>query len=69
MVNRLYIGPALGLAVVMLIGKSGSAWWILGVFTNFLWAVVNSARQFLHDRIAGTRVSTELVVSDAAFAR
>lgn len=51
-----WIGPTLGLAMFMLIGKSGSAWWILGVFANFLWALVDPARQFLHDRIAGTRV-------------
>ena len=51
-----WIGPAFGLAMFMLIGKSGSAWWILGVFANFLWAVVDPAKQFLHDRIAGTRV-------------
>lgn len=51
-----WIGPALGLAMFMLIGKSGSAWWILGIFANFLWALADPARQFLHDRIAGTRV-------------
>ena len=51
-----WIGPALGLALFMLIGASGSAWWILGVFANFLWAMVDPAKQFLHDRIAGTRV-------------
>ena len=44
----------------MLIGKSGSAWRILGVFANFLWAIVDPARQFLHDRIAGTRVGMGL---------
>ena len=54
-----WIGPALGLAMFMLIGKSGSAWWILGVFANFLWALVDPAKQFLHDRIAGTRVIAE----------
>ena len=51
-----WIGPALGLAMFMLIGKSGSAWWILGVFANFLWAIVDPTKQFLHDRISGTRV-------------
>ena len=44
----------------MLIGKSGSAWWILGVFANFLWALVDPAKQFLHDRIARTRVMFSL---------
>ena len=57
-----WIGPALGLALFMLIGKSGSAWWILGVFANFLWALVDPAKQFLHDRIAGTQVTTESTV-------
>ena len=51
-----WIGPALGLALFMLIGKAGSAWWILGLFANFLWAIPDPAKQFLHDRIAGTRV-------------
>jgi len=51
-----WIGPALGLAMFMAIGTKGGAWWILGLFANFLWALVDPARQFLHDRIAGTRV-------------
>lgn len=51
-----WIGPALGLAMFMLIGTKGGAWWILGLFANFIWALVDPARQFLHDRIAGTRV-------------
>ena len=55
-----WIGPALGLAMFMLIGTSGSAWWILGVFANFLWALVDPAKQFLHDRIARTRVMFSL---------
>ena len=57
-----WIGPALGLAMFMLIGTSGSAWWILGVFANFVWALVDPARQFLHDRVAGTRVTTEKIL-------
>ncbi len=52
-----WIGPALGLTMFMLIGTRGSAWWILGVFANFLWALGDPARQFLHDRIAATRVT------------
>ena len=54
-----WLGPAIGLAMFMFIGTSGSAWWILGVFTNFLWAIVDPAKQFLHDRIAGTRVGNQ----------
>ncbi|MBL8309690.1 MAG: RDD family protein [Burkholderiales bacterium] len=51
-----WIGPALGLAMYMIIGRNGTAWWIFGVFANFLWAFADPTRQFLHDRIAGTRV-------------
>jgi len=51
-----WIGPALGLGMFMLIGTKGSAWWILGLFANFLWAFADRERQFLHDRLAGTRV-------------
>ena len=51
-----WIGPALGLGMFMLIGTKGSAWWILGLFVNFLWAFADRERQFLHDRLAGTRV-------------
>jgi uncharacterized RDD family membrane protein YckC len=54
-----WIGPALGLALFMLIGTRGSAWWIFGVFANFLWALGDPARQFLHDRVAGTRVTMD----------
>ncbi len=55
-----WIGPALGLAMFMLIGTRGSAWWIFGVFANFLWAFADPAKQFLHDRIARTRVTNQL---------
>lgn len=51
-----WIGPVLGLGMFMLIGTRGSAWWIFGLFANFLWALADPAKQFLHDRIAGTRV-------------
>ena len=54
-----WIGPALGLTMFMLIGTRGSAWWIFGLFANFLWAFADPARQFLHDRIAGTRVVSD----------
>lgn len=51
-----WIGPALGLGMYMLIGRAGTAWWIAGLFANFLWAFADRDRQFLHDRLAGTRV-------------
>lgn len=51
-----WIGPALGLASFMQLGTRASAWWIFALFANFLWAFADPARQFLHDRIARTRV-------------
>lgn len=33
------------------------AFWLLGV--NFLWAFLHRGRQFLHDRIAGSRVTSD----------
>jgi len=36
-------------------GGAGGLWLVL-LFINFLWALVDRDRQFLHDRIAGTRV-------------
>lgn len=51
-----WIGPVLGLAMYLAIGRSGASWWILGLFANFLWAFADRDRQFLHDRLAGTRV-------------
>lgn len=51
-----WFGPLLGLTMYMMIGRTGTAWWIFGVFANFLWAFVDRERQFLHDRLAGTRV-------------
>jgi uncharacterized RDD family membrane protein YckC len=55
-----WIGPAIGLALFMLIGTQGSAWWVFGLLANFLWALVDPARQFLHDRVARTRVVKEI---------
>ena len=52
-----WIGPAFGLASFMMLGTRASAWWIFALFANFLWAFADPARQFLHDRIAGTRVT------------
>ncbi|TAG49987.1 MAG: RDD family protein [Betaproteobacteria bacterium] len=51
-----WIGPALGLLIYLAFGPSARGWWILALFTNFLWAFVDPAKQFLHDRIAGSRV-------------
>ena len=52
-----WIGPALaliGYAILRDLGQGGLALCLLPF--NFLWALVDPQRQFLHDRIAGTRV-------------
>jgi uncharacterized RDD family membrane protein YckC len=52
-----WIGPALaliGYAILRDLGHSGLALWLLAF--NFLWAGVDPDRQFLHDRVAGTRI-------------
>jgi uncharacterized RDD family membrane protein YckC len=52
-----WIGPALALlayAVLHRYGYGAHALWLIAF--NFLWAFVDPERQFLHDRIAGTRL-------------
>ena len=52
-----WIGPALalvGYAVLHRYGYGAHAFWLIAF--NFLWAFVDPERQFLHDRIAGTRI-------------
>ena len=52
-----WIGPVLALAGFALLQERGLgrlAWCLVGC--NFLWAAVDPDRQFLHDRIAGTRI-------------
>jgi uncharacterized RDD family membrane protein YckC len=51
-----WIGPALAVAVFAIGGKSVGGWWIIALFANFLWAIFDRERAFLHDRVAGTRV-------------
>lgn len=58
-----WIGPALGLSIYVSIDALGigttpglGLLWLLALFANFFWALIDPARQFLHDRIAGTRV-------------
>jgi uncharacterized RDD family membrane protein YckC len=50
-----WIGPLLALAIYLATRGAGGVW-LLALFANFLWALVDRDRQFLHDRIAGTRV-------------
>jgi len=52
-----WIGPAvalIGYALLRDSGHGGWAWCLLPL--NFAWAIVDADRQFLHDRIAGTRI-------------
>lgn len=52
-----WIGPAIAVVAYLLLhprGLGAHAAWLVGL--NFLWAAIDRDRQFLHDRIAGTRV-------------
>ena len=52
-----WIGPALAVAAYVVLhprGVGGHAAWLVAL--NFLWAATDRDRQFLHDRVAGTRV-------------
>jgi len=52
-----WIGPVLGVVVYALLREHGAgALALVPLAVNFLWAVVDADRQFLHDRIAGTRI-------------
>jgi len=54
-----WIGPAAALIVYAAIRPlSLAAYAIVLVFLNYLWAIVDRDRQFLHDRIAGTVLQT-----------
>jgi uncharacterized RDD family membrane protein YckC len=52
-----WIGPALAVGAYAALASAGwgghAAWFVA---SNFLWAWVDRDRQFLHDRVAGTRV-------------
>lgn len=52
-----WIGPALAIAAYVALREAGHArqgFWLLA--TNFVWALVDRERLFLHDRLAGTRL-------------
>ena len=52
-----WIGPALALAGYFALRPVGAGPWGLAFLAfNFLWVCVDPDRQFLHDRIAGTRL-------------
>jgi len=55
-----WIGPALAIVVYAALrarGLGAHAVWLVAL--NFLWALIDPQRQFLHDRIAGTRIVRE----------
>ena len=47
-----WLGPAAGLAGYALLGR----WGLLAGGLNYCWAWLDRDRQFLHDRLAGTRI-------------
>lgn len=52
-----WIGPALALAGYLALRPLGAGALALALVAfNFLWAIVDADRQFLHDRLAGTRI-------------
>jgi uncharacterized RDD family membrane protein YckC len=53
-----WIGPALAVVAYLVLhprGWGAHATWLVAL--NFLWALIDRERLFLHDRIAGTRVA------------
>jgi uncharacterized RDD family membrane protein YckC len=53
-----WIGPAAALIAFVVLqprGLGAHAAWLIAL--NFLWACIDPERQFLHDRIAGTRIA------------
>jgi uncharacterized RDD family membrane protein YckC len=52
-----WIGPACAIVAYALLAPSGHGRWALAALAiNYAWALVDRDRQFLHDRIAGTRL-------------
>ena len=52
-----WIGPACAIAAYLVLRPLGHGRWALVALTiNYAWAFVDPDRQFLHDRIAGTRL-------------
>jgi uncharacterized RDD family membrane protein YckC len=52
-----WIGPGLAIATYAGLRSLGYGRWTMALLAfNYAWALVNSDRQFLHDRIAGTRL-------------
>lgn len=52
-----WIGPACAIGAYLVLRPLGHARWALAALAlNYAWALVDTDRQFLHDRIAGTRL-------------
>ena len=52
-----WIGPALAIGAYVELRPLGYGRWAVALLAvNYAWALVNSDRQFLHDRVAGTRM-------------
>jgi uncharacterized RDD family membrane protein YckC len=52
-----WIGPACAIVAYALLKPSGHGRWALAALAlNYAWALIDRDRQFLHDRVAGTRL-------------
>ncbi|HWZ70077.1 MAG TPA: RDD family protein [Casimicrobiaceae bacterium] len=52
-----WIGPGLAIATYAGLRPLGYSQWAMALLAvNYAWVLVNSDRQFLHDRVAGTRL-------------
>ena len=52
-----WIGPVCAVSMHVLLRPTGHGRWALALLAlNYAWALVDSDRQFLHDRVAGTRI-------------
>ena len=52
-----WIGPACAIGAYVLLRPSGLGPWALAALSiNYAWALIDADHQFLHDRIAGTRL-------------
>jgi uncharacterized RDD family membrane protein YckC len=52
-----WIGPAVAIASYAALRPTGHGRWAVALLAfNYAWALVNADRQFLHDRVAGTRM-------------
>ena len=52
-----WVGPACAIGAYLALRPSGHGRWALAALAiNYAWALIDADRQFLHDRIAGTRL-------------